>query len=110
MLQNWTASPERFAGLPEFFDAIAQKSGDQSELTLLCWSVLSSEVKAASISEPTMIQLQLRLPAVTPAAFGTIGSVTELHAQLKARYTAQIVSKWMAATASDLSPRCISCK
>lgn len=93
MLQNWSASPERFAGLPELLDSLEELS--DSSLRYATWRILASETKATSIPQEIRSKVDTRIRKLEVLSSTQTTSVTQMHQQLEASITAQIVSRWL---------------
>jgi hypothetical protein len=102
MLQNWTASPERFTSLSALLDSIQP----HEKIYLLTWRTLASEANLSTMPEGIREDLSRRHADLQKAGQESSDTMalSEVQHVLDTCNTAQLVSKWLSSEAHD-SPK-----
>lgn len=96
MLQNWSASPERFTGLSDLLDSLKSRTnGNSDTLRFATWRILAAEAKASSVPPQVLDDLKTRVHSLQADTQVDHASVAQTQQQLQASITMQIVSRWL---------------
>lgn len=96
MLQNWSASPERFTGLPDLLESLKPGTNGTSDTLLFAtWRILATEAKASSVPPQVLDDLKTRVRSLQIDTQDEYTSIAQMRQQLQASITMQTVARWL---------------